>query len=87
MSWQDWQDQNDEKLLVTDEVEMEINIATKVIGKIKIGLFGKERVRAGFFASVFADISTSCKRQYQKQSKTLSNYRLAKSAMVMCWDC
>ena len=45
MSWQDWQDEDDERLLVTDEVEMEINIATKVIGKIKIGLFGKELVR------------------------------------------
>ena len=45
MSWQDWQDEDDERLLVTDEVEMEINVATKVIGKIKIGLFGKGRVR------------------------------------------
>ena len=41
MSWQNWQDESDETLLVTDEVELEMNVATKSIGSIKIGLFGK----------------------------------------------
>ena len=41
MSWQNWQDESDETLLVTDEVELEMNVATKSIGSIKIGLFGR----------------------------------------------
>ena len=37
--WQD--DENDETLLVTDVVDLEITVATKAIGTIKIGLFGR----------------------------------------------